>query len=122
MTDIGSKYAPKSLTFSEVFTLSTLLATYANYAVMQLWRPIVSSVGSPVMNSAMFAPWLSIVCFLPACFLLNLVMSRLFGKAVACNVLLFATLCGLGGFYLQQPVYRRVMVVLKYDANIRMIF
>ena len=33
LTDLGPRYAPKSITFSEAFTLATLVTVYASFAI-----------------------------------------------------------------------------------------
>ena len=79
------RYAPKSLTIAESFTLSTLIVIYSGFSLKQLMQPVVSSVGSPDLNSAVFLPWLFL--------LIGVVLWWVLGRAVNSSVsFLLATL------------------------------
>ena len=120
LTDFGPRCAPKSLTFSESFTLSFITTFYGAYAVKQIVRPVLTSVGNPILNSALFLPWLSVGIFLCILYLLNSLLRR---PAIAFALSLLPTMALLVAFCLHYPtVIDRLMVILLHPENISMIF
>ena len=110
LTDLGPRYAPKSLTFSESFTLSTLVVLYADFSLKQLLAPVVSSVGSPTLNAAIFLPWVGLLAGLAFTFLLRPIL----GTALACGTATIAFHVATGAFLATRPdmVARLLRVVL----------
>ena len=96
LTDFGPRCAPKSLTFSESFTLSTLVTIYGSYSLKQITRPVMSSVGNPLLNAAMFAPWVSIVVFLALMYALSFILR----PSTAFALSFLPTMLLLAAFYL----------------------
>ena len=117
LTDLGPRHAPKSLTFSESFTLATLLTVYAGYSLKSIYMPVLSSVGNPLLNAAMFAPWLSIGLYLG----LMLPLSRVFRPSIAFFVAFVSMLVVFALFYFQSGAVWRLIVILKHPENILMI-
>ena len=79
LTDFGSRYSPKSFTFSELLTLATLITVYTSFLIKQVVRPIPSSVGNQALNVAMFVPWASLLLFLASLWILKETIGRLIG-------------------------------------------
>ena len=117
VTDLLPRLAPGSLTFSESFTLATLVTLYSGYAVVQYTHPVMTSVGSPVLNTAIFAPWLSLLAFTLTFSLLSVALS----KKIAFYVSIVLVAGGVIVYYSQSEVFWRVISVLAYEANIKMI-
>ena len=117
LTSFGARCAPKSLTFSESFTLATIVTIYAGYSFKSIMVPVLASVGSPLLNAAIFAPWLSIGVFL----CLMYVLSCVFRPALAFILAFLPTLGMLLAFYLQDGVMDRVLKILLHTENVYLI-
>ena len=117
LTDLGPRFASKSLTFSESFTLATLLTVYAGYSLKSIYLPVLSAVGNPLLNAAMFAPWLSVGLFLG----LMLPLSRVLRSSIAFFVAFVTMLVVFALFYFQSGAVWRIIVILKHPENILMI-
>lgn len=81
LTDLGPQFAPKSITFSEAFTLATLSVAYANYGLTRLLKPVATSVGNPYLDVAIFGPWAALIAFSVAYFLLNMILTPVYGTS-----------------------------------------
>ena len=79
--------------------------------------PVMASVGVPVLNSAMFAPWLSIGVFL--CLLYFL--SYLLRPALAFTLAFLPTIAMLAAFYLESGASDRLVAILLHHENIMLI-
>ena len=74
-------------------------------------RPVLTSVGNPALNAAMFAPWLSIVIFLGLLY----AMSWLFRPSLAFTLAFVPTLTLLLAYYLTtDKLLDRLMLILFY--------
>lgn len=116
LTDVAPRCAPKSLTFSEAFTLATLLTVYAGFCLDQIRKPVMTSVGNPTLNAAMFAPWLSIVIFLcllyATSFLLKPSVAFLLSFASAVALL-------LNFYFTTERLMERLLLVLTHQNNVQ---
>ena len=79
--------------------------------------PVLASVGFPILNAAMFAPWLSIGVFLILLYLL----SCLLRPATAFALAFLPTIAMLAAFYLRSGVKDRILMILFHRDNIFMI-
>ena len=119
LTDLGPKYAPKSLTFSEAFTLANLATLYASFALNRLLRPIATSVGSPYLDVAIFLPCVLLISFFPTYLgILGLLKPIPIGVATQSTKKSLAFLTALAlsialmlSYLLQEKAQRRVLKV-----------
>ena len=121
LTDLGPRYAPKCITFSEAFTLATLVTVYTSFTLKQMIAPVMSSVGNPTLNAIVFAPWISIICLLAVFLVLRHLLSPCLKPSTIFNVLLLITLVSLACFYLQDVIFKRLLKILLHQENVYMI-
>lgn len=118
LTDMVPRYAPKSLTFSEAFTLSTVTVTYANFSLKQLLYPVASSVGNPTLNAAMFLPWALLLLGISVWWLLGRVLS----SSIAFVAASVTVLCCTGALISTMPdLLERIVKVVMYPSSLGMI-
>ena len=121
LTDLGPRYAPKSITFSEAFTLATLVTVYTSFTIKQMIAPVMSSVGNPILNTIVFAPWVSLICLLAAFLVLRHLLSPCLKPSTIFNILLMITLTSLACFYSEDVTFKRLLKILLHQENIYMI-
>ena len=61
LTVLPPKFAPKSLTFSESFTLAVMVALQCEFTIRNISQPRASQVGSTRFNILAMLPWLALV-------------------------------------------------------------
>lgn len=61
ITDLCPRFAPKSITFSEAFTLASLVSIYGHFCLTRLLAPALTSVGNPYLDVVIFGPWVALV-------------------------------------------------------------
>lgn len=103
LTDLVPKYALKSLTFSESFTLANLAVVYATYGLARLLKPVYSSVGNPYLDVAIFGPWAALIGFGVVYLVLNTILTPCIGKKpiVAFGISLSLTVGAMGLYCLE---------------------
>ena len=66
MCKLVPRYARGSFTFSELFTLSTILSLYVNFSISNNKWTSTSIAGNVALNSLVFSPWIFLSIFLVA--------------------------------------------------------
>ena len=123
MTKLAPKYARKSFTFSEIFTLASLLSIYVQFSIVNsglIGKLSPNSAGNTQLNMLIFAPWVCLSVFL-VCGLLCL----LFGVRSQMVIWGISSISLIGSVFLFYGSTVNLLLLWKFitkPVNIKTIF
>ena len=108
MCKLVPRYARGSFTFSELFTLSTILSIYVNFSLSNNQSTSPSIASNIALNSLVFYPWIFLSVFLVAGWIM-----RCFGFKDISNLWRFSLAIAIGFCLKYYSSYSNFLVLWK---------